>query len=163
MGVRRAVLCIDRCADGLLSGRLSGEGIGGVMPFADVHTAALSLERACEAEKSPFPSVARRHFFADADGMRDDGKRHAAAWPACQKGDAMEKVEANGIRGELGSFLVLIQHRQNGSWQGRVTWMEQNRTVQFRSVWELVQLVDEAVRNGQAPEISWDSDNTSLT
>ena len=35
--------------------------------------------------------------------------------------------------------------------------MEKNKTVNFRSVWEMVQLIDEAVRNGAVPEISWES------
>ena len=30
--------------------------------------------------------------------------------------------------GELGTFVVRVQHRENSSWQGRITWMEKNRT-----------------------------------
>ena len=69
----------------------------------------------------------------------------------------MNEIHSSGTRGDLGTFVVCVQHRENGSWQGYVTWMEKNKTVNFRSVWEMVQLIDEAVRNGAVPEISWES------
>lgn len=47
--------------------------------------------------------------------------------------------------GELGTFVVRVQHRQNSSWQGRVTWMEKDRTLYFRSTWELLKLIASAV------------------
>ena len=68
----------------------------------------------------------------------------------------MKEMQESGPRGDLGTFLVCVQHRDNGSWQGRVTWMEQGRTVNFRSVWEMVQLIDEAIRGGAVPEVSWE-------
>ena len=47
--------------------------------------------------------------------------------------------------GDIGTFIVRVQHRQNSSWQGRITWMEQDRTIQFRSVWEMIKLIESAV------------------
>ena len=47
--------------------------------------------------------------------------------------------------GDLGTFIVRVQHRQNSSWQGRITWMEQNKTICFRSVWEMIKLIESAV------------------
>ena len=47
--------------------------------------------------------------------------------------------------GDLGTFIVRVQHRQNPSWQGRITWMEQNKTICFRSVWEMIKLIESAV------------------
>ena len=40
---------------------------------------------------------------------------------------------------------IRVQHRQNSSWQGRITWMEQDKTISFRSVWEMVKLIENAV------------------
>lgn len=55
--------------------------------------------------------------------------------------------------GELGTFVVRVQHRENSSWQGRITWMEKNRTLYFRSVWEMVKLIASAVETtGDAAE-----------
>ena len=47
--------------------------------------------------------------------------------------------------GDIGTFIVRVQHRQNSSWQGRITWMEEDRTIQFRSVWEMIKLIESAV------------------
>ena len=55
--------------------------------------------------------------------------------------------------GELGTFIVRVQHRQNSSWQGRITWMEEDRTLCFRSVWEMIKLIASAVETpGEEPE-----------
>ncbi|MBE5893900.1 MAG: hypothetical protein E7286_11105 [Lachnospiraceae bacterium] len=48
----------------------------------------------------------------------------------------------NNKNGDKGTFLVRIQYRQNASWQGHVTWVEENKTVPFRSALELLKLID---------------------
>ena len=64
--------------------------------------------------------------------------------------------------GDIGTFIVRVQHRQNSSWQGRITWMEENKTLQFRSVWELIKLIESAVDSVSAPEeedtVAWFTD-----
>lgn len=62
--------------------------------------------------------------------------------------------------GELGTFVVRVQHRQNSSWQGCITWVEKNRTLRFRSVWELLKLIVSAVEtvpetDEEEEEFSW--------
>ena len=54
--------------------------------------------------------------------------------------------------GELGTFVVRVQHRQNSSWQGCITWVEKNRSLRFRSVWELLKLIVSAVETVQDTE-----------
>ena len=49
--------------------------------------------------------------------------------------------------GDIGTFIVRVQHRQNSSWQGRITWMEEDKTIQFRSVWEMIKLIESAVNS----------------
>lgn len=160
MAVRNAFLCIDRHEGGTLSGRLRGDWHSGEAAFRDMNEAALVLEQACEDDKSPFPSVRRRHFL-EGD---DDGRTAENRTRNQRKGGVsfMSEVKQGSMRGELGSFLIRVQHRQNGSWQGNVTWMEANKTVDFRSVWELVQLVDEAVRDGAAPEVTWEDGRSGI-
>ncbi len=43
------------------------------------------------------------------------------------------------------NFVVSITHRQNATWQGSVTWVEENKTQSFRSALELLRLLDSAV------------------
>lgn len=49
-----------------------------------------------------------------------------------------------------GTFVVKVEYSQKKSWQGYVTWAEQNRSVRFRSVLELLKLIDEAMTQGAA-------------
>ena len=51
----------------------------------------------------------------------------------------------------LASFEINILFRQNASWQGRVIWMEKSTSAEFRSVLELIFLID-SVLSGVAEE-----------
>lgn len=54
----------------------------------------------------------------------------------------MVEDDMNKKHGDKGTFLVRIQYRQNASWQGQVTWVEENKTIPFRSALELIKLID---------------------
>lgn len=43
------------------------------------------------------------------------------------------------------NFIVQITHQQNATWQGTVTWVDRGQTERFRSVLELIRLIDSAV------------------
>lgn len=50
------------------------------------------------------------------------------------------------IRGSvLGTFQVHVLFRQNATWQGRLVWVEKNMEASFRSVLELLRLLDSAL------------------
>lgn len=40
------------------------------------------------------------------------------------------------------SYLIYIRYRQNSSWQGEIRWLAQNKTMFFRSVLELIMLLE---------------------
>lgn len=44
--------------------------------------------------------------------------------------------------GDMGTFVIRVQHRQHSSWQGRVTWLEEDESVYFRSALELIKIID---------------------
>ena len=48
-------------------------------------------------------------------------------------------------RGECATFVVRVMYRQNTSWQGEVTWVEEQKKERFRSALELVRLLDSAL------------------
>lgn len=56
-----------------------------------------------------------------------------------QKFDVQEKI------GKCGTFLIQVKYRQNASWQGEVVWKEQNKRMHFRSVLELMKMIDSAM------------------
>jgi len=60
--------------------------------------------------------------------------------------------------GDMGTFIIRVQHRQHSSWQGMVTWVEEDKTVSFRSALELIKLIDGALEDEDD-----ESDCNSLT
>ena len=64
----------------------------------------------------------------------------------------MSDEELLNKHGDLGTFIIRVQHRQNSSWQGRITWMDEDKTVYFRSMWEMLKLIDSAVGTAQGQE-----------
>ena len=63
----------------------------------------------------------------------------------------LSEADMDKKRGEQDTFIVRIQYRQNASWQGHVTWVDENRTVPFRSALELIKLLD-STQNDEADE-----------
>ena len=68
----------------------------------------------------------------------------------------MKDEELLSQHGDLGSFIIRVQHRQNSSWQGWIKWMEQDKKLYFRTIWEMIKLIDSAVETTEArDEVSW--------
>ena len=55
-------------------------------------------------------------------------------------------------RGEKATFEVRVLFRQHTSWQGVIIWLERNAEQSFRSVLELVLLMDSALREKEELE-----------
>jgi hypothetical protein len=53
--------------------------------------------------------------------------------------------EAGMIGRSLASFKLNIMFRQNASWQGNIVWIDNRTESQFRSVLELIMLLDSAL------------------
>ena len=51
-----------------------------------------------------------------------------------------------------GTFVVKILNNQNSTWQGSVTWVEQQKVQYFRSALELLKLIDGALLDGRDGE-----------
>ena len=58
---------------------------------------------------------------------------------------AAQTAEAIRKRGEKATFVVRVMFRQHTSWQGSVTWLEGHNEETFRSVLELILLMDSAL------------------
>ena len=42
------------------------------------------------------------------------------------------------------TFIAKIMNRQNSTWQGTITWVDEHRTQNFRSALELIKLIEES-------------------
>lgn len=43
------------------------------------------------------------------------------------------------------TFVISVKCRQNHTWQGTVKWIEGQKEIPFRSVFELIKLIDSAI------------------
>lgn len=54
--------------------------------------------------------------------------------------------------GDIGTFVIRVQHRQHSSWQGRVTYLEEDKSVYFRSALELLKIIDGVLEKTEQEE-----------
>jgi len=54
-------------------------------------------------------------------------------------------AERHAEKGKMATFIIRVYFRQNVSWQGSITWIDENRTQKFRSVMELIFLLNSAL------------------
>ena len=79
----------------------------------------------------------------------------------------MSDEELLSKHGDLGTFIIRVQHRQNSSWQGRITWSERNKTVYFRSIWEMIRLIADALdrvggKEGEITVPNWPEEDDDI-
>ena len=57
------------------------------------------------------------------------------------------------------TFEITVRFRQNATWQGQILWAEKNLKQNFRSVLEMLKLMDEALSDGDEvkKQIEWES------
>ena len=51
----------------------------------------------------------------------------------------------SGKKKNKGTFIVKILNRQSSTWQGSITWVEEQQTQNFRSALELIKMIDGAL------------------
>lgn len=136
IGARNGVVvCVDHMKDSEISGRFYHNYSAGAVPFSNVAQLLFKLEDLFNELKFPHPATNERLFH--------EVKREISSGEKKEK--IMKDEELLKKHGNLGSFIIRVQHRQNSSWQGRITWMDQNKTVYFRSMWEMVKLMANAL------------------
>ena len=129
------VLCIDRMTRGGPGGRLAHSYRMDEQAFVNADQMVFLMEGLYNALNFPRPGSNERNFAP----VEKTGEHYT-------EGDRIMKDEELLSRhGDLGTFIVRVQHRQNSSWQGRITWMEKDKTISFRSIWEMVKLIENAV------------------
>ena len=136
------VLCINRNMEGELGGEFYHSYSEEPVPFQGIGQMTLRMEKLYDWLRLPYPGTNSRSF---GHVPQPDGRNH-------ERKRIMSDEILLTKHGDIATFIVRVQHRQNSSWQGRITWMEEDRTVQFRSVWEMIKLIESAVDEVAAPE-----------
>ena len=103
------------------------------------------------AEVIEFHSLSQ--FLIKMDALLDDSKTPQAF--NTPRAFAATEVLNDGIpatdcrQGKEATFTLQIIFRQHTSWQGIITWLEERMEQSFRSVLELILLMDSALRQAE--------------
>lgn len=136
------VLCVENREKSRFGGRFYHAYSKRATEFLSMDEVLFQMEKFYDSLNYPCPTTNERTFLSRGRGVK--------AGPERMK--VMKDEELLSKHGELGTFIIRVQHRQNNSWQGRITWMEKNRTLYFRSIWEMIKLVAEALDTVSEPE-----------
>lgn len=136
------VLCVDQVENHHFQGRLYHAYKDEATEFQNMEEVLFRLEQFYDFLNFPHPTTSGR-TFSEKRQEPDYGK---------DRRKIMSDKELLSRHGDLGTFIIRVQHRQNSSWQGRITWMEKNKTVYFRSIWEMIKLVASALDTVSEPE-----------
>ena len=142
------VLCADgEPHHGMFRGRLYHGYHDGPIEIESFLEMTQIMENLFDDLQFPRPGLKDRSFNEDQAKAGHIDKK--------EKVRIMSDKELLTHRGELGTFIIRVQQRQGGTWQGRVTWVDQNKTIRFRSVLELIKLIESGIIT-EHPELAED-------
>lgn len=124
-------ITVNSCRDGVLSGVYRYPFAGESGEFSGLLELVLKLDRRLDEENTPQAFQSIRCFQSPQLMWRENEKSQSAS---------PEKIAA---------FTVRVMFRRNATWQGTVTWVEEDQSQHFRSVLELVCLISSAVQTRQ--------------
>lgn len=123
---RTVMICIDSYDNSIPCGRFHIASEQDAQPFQGLCQLLIGIHRYLDRENFP-------QSFAELRTFQD---------PLHHKNPT---TLSRQMPGKLATFSVRILFRQNASWQGIVTWVEGKQQEYFRSVLELVVLMDNAL------------------
>ena len=124
---RTTLVCIDSYDDKILRGRLYNAFLESGIEFVGAISFLQNMENLFEQIKFPQAFSTTRTFTSSAS----------------QRPHMM--TDQNVKVGKRATFSIRLLFRQNASWQGSVTWCEGKTEESFRSVLELLLLMDSAL------------------
>ncbi|MCL2200862.1 MAG: hypothetical protein FWB75_02765 [Oscillospiraceae bacterium] len=78
------------------------------------------------------------------------------AFKVVQGGPKPMMVVRDGPGASRCTFEISVKFQQNSSWQGQILWAEKNMKQNFRSVLEMLRLMDEALTDGAPKSCGWE-------
>ena len=132
---RKIPICIDDYNDGVIKGRFY-HAIQGMSQFYSLTQLLLKIEAVLEDMQEP-QSYTSKRTFASVCSSADYG-----VFPTSFR---------NGAKA---TFELKVLFRQHSSWQGVAVWKDRGTEQSFRSVLELIVLLDSALRDTEGSAAS---------
>ena len=121
--VQTILVYIDSNYQGILSGRFYNPIQGQCESFHSLAQLMLKIDRNLDDCQMPQAFHSQRSFSQD---IRDSSWEESYLTPP----------------GRKANFIIRVLFRRHSSWQGSVTWLETRQTQRFRSVLELMGLLE---------------------
>lgn len=126
------VVCYDEKNEMGGSGRLYCCYKEGPIVFGNEYQLLMNMESIMEKINYPQSSVIIRNYKEKKREEKEELKK------------VVEQREIVENRGKKATFVVYVKYRQNATWQGELLWVEQDTVRTFRSVLEMLKLMDNA-------------------
>lgn len=127
------ILCVDYYRDEKINGRIYHRYQTEPIRIGGMLEAVFEIDAFFDRLGYPFPGTESHYFIKHEKIQRIKMTR---------KLSDEEMLKNNG---EQGTFIIRVEQRQHSSWQGRVTWVEEGKTENFRSALELLKMIDGAL------------------
>ncbi len=124
-------ICVD---ERNFSGRFYHEYAAECEKFHSIMELLHQLELLYDNISFPQAAVELRNFSK---------QKHKCEGKSFQK--VLNKEDVKQKRGRCATFFVYVQYRQNATWQGKIMWVEKEKEMGFRSVLEMIMLMDNAL------------------
>lgn len=131
------ILCIDYYQDEKMNGRIYHRYQTEPIRFEGMTEALFAIDEFFDRLGYPFPGTESHYFIKRQKEQKIKMTR---------KLSDEEMLKNNG---DKGTFIIRVEQRQHSSWQGRITWVEEGKTENFRSALELIKMIDGAL-DGEA-------------
>ena len=120
---RETKICVDSYDHRILKGRLYNLFSETPIVFNSTMEFLVQMDALMNEMELPQPFLEMRSF-------------------PCPKPTEVLARAAKETPGSVCTFIIRVMFRQNASWQGRLTWTNEKREESFRSVLELLFLID---------------------
>ena len=133
---------------GVLEGRLHSQYLEEPYIFTDLVHMIHKMEEIFDENGFPQAFLSPRSFH---------DKKNKAQKPDVLEGrDIMATKPGNDTESPKCTFEITVGFRQNATWQGHILWIDKNLKQNFRSVLEMLKLMDEALSEGDKDDtVSW--------
>lgn len=141
--MRTTVVCVDRMQDGIISGEFFNLSQEKPEMFYGLSDLILKMDLMYDHSAFPQAALAMRSFAKHSEKYRLQSQTHQEQPKALDCGVFDSMVLHRD--GKLETFHIRVRFRQNASWQGELYWRGKKRKMAFRSVLEVMNLLQEAM------------------
>ena len=127
--------------DRLITGRLFSQYLEAPYVFTDLLRMIEKMEEIFDSKGFPQMFLKPRTF----GGAGAPRKKISVSVKNCAMKDNKEFDNTEGQNTSKCTFEIAVRFRQNATWQGQIFWTERNLKQNFRSVLEMLRLMDEAL------------------